>query len=451
MFNQIESISLLSGYYLYLESSYPRAPNDVARLYSPVYQHQDNHSVACFQFYYHMYGKAIGSLRIYIKEKSQLFKRSVWEVVGDQGDNWFAGQVEIYPSSVLKPFQIVIEGELGHGHQGDIAIDDLQLNLGKKCSELNNSTSIDLEIVTEFPDTESENSTVIEDIVYNTSESPLSQGLISKQPNSTLSLVNATVVKSTTAKSVINDSNYRKFNDIVRSIFKIKKTTKANNESTPTSTMPTTKGTIKVLATTTVSPNNTGSNSTKPDKHWWIQLHEHVNEAIRQREILLNNLKNATKPLTLSTKPYNVTEKLAVTSSMVSTTTRIPLVTNITPNASLSKLVKPLASNQHSSSSITTDPIKASSSSSSYVLLITLTALALLIVVIITTLYAYKPIIIGGSSNFVATFASRCKLFHGINDDDSEMLMIDENTGSNCAMTFDNLTDGVVTLQSNGN
>lgn len=130
----------ISGYYLYMESSYPRVPNDVARLFSPVYVHNVNAPYACFEFSYHMYGKAVGSLRLYMKERGQVLKElsPKWELIGDQGDQWTTVQIHLEPSNENNslPFQIVFEGQLGYGHQGDVAIDDLKMTLGQKCSKL---------------------------------------------------------------------------------------------------------------------------------------------------------------------------------------------------------------------------------------------------------------------------------------------------------------------------
>ncbi|GFS52607.1 MAM and LDL-receptor class A domain-containing protein 1 [Trichonephila inaurata madagascariensis] len=42
------------GFYLYMEASAPRAVNDTARLFSPVYPPE--YSGGCFIFWYHMFG-----------------------------------------------------------------------------------------------------------------------------------------------------------------------------------------------------------------------------------------------------------------------------------------------------------------------------------------------------------------------------------------------------------
>ncbi|GIY32544.1 hypothetical protein CEXT_576061 [Caerostris extrusa] len=42
------------GFYLYMEASAPRAVNDTARLFSPVFP--SDYSGGCFVFWYHMYG-----------------------------------------------------------------------------------------------------------------------------------------------------------------------------------------------------------------------------------------------------------------------------------------------------------------------------------------------------------------------------------------------------------
>lgn len=103
--------------------------------------------MACFQFYYHMYGMSIGTLRIFIKEKDQSTPlEPSWELTGNQGEQWLTGQIEIRPKNVrnLKPFQIIIEGIIGFGHQGDIAIDDLSLILGKSCTSISTNSTVEI-------------------------------------------------------------------------------------------------------------------------------------------------------------------------------------------------------------------------------------------------------------------------------------------------------------------
>ena len=45
----------------------------------------------CLQFWYHMKGKDIGSLKVYIQTNKT--KTLVWNTTGAQGDKWKFGQV----------------------------------------------------------------------------------------------------------------------------------------------------------------------------------------------------------------------------------------------------------------------------------------------------------------------------------------------------------------------
>uniref|UniRef100_A0A8C6T6G2 MAM domain-containing protein n=1 Tax=Neogobius melanostomus TaxID=47308 RepID=A0A8C6T6G2_9GOBI len=108
------------GHYLYIETSRPRVPGDKARLLTPTY---------CFSFYYHMYGKHIGSLIVFLRQKSPSpTDTQVWSLNGNQGDRWKQARVNIQPMSA---FQMVIEGVRGAGIEGDIAIDDISIEEGE--------------------------------------------------------------------------------------------------------------------------------------------------------------------------------------------------------------------------------------------------------------------------------------------------------------------------------
>lgn len=78
------------GHYMYLESS-SRFENDTARLISPFYDKNDNNT--CFEFYYHMYGATMGTLRVYLKKANDSWefeaKNAFFERSGNQGDRWY--------------------------------------------------------------------------------------------------------------------------------------------------------------------------------------------------------------------------------------------------------------------------------------------------------------------------------------------------------------------------
>lgn len=94
--SRILSLLLLNailGYYMYIESS-SRNPNDTAKLISPIYPKMPNSSV-CFEFYYHMFGITMGSLRVYLKKISEPWNLTASKAFfvrsGNQGNKWYRG------------------------------------------------------------------------------------------------------------------------------------------------------------------------------------------------------------------------------------------------------------------------------------------------------------------------------------------------------------------------
>uniref|UniRef100_A0A8C6TQZ3 MAM domain containing glycosylphosphatidylinositol anchor 2 n=1 Tax=Neogobius melanostomus TaxID=47308 RepID=A0A8C6TQZ3_9GOBI len=126
------------GFYMYIETSRPRKEGDQARLVSPQFNvaPKNPYSITnppayCFGFFYHMYGKHIGTLNALLKQKGQTTATAespVWSLTGNQGDRWKQAKVSIHPTS---SFQVVLEGVRGPGIEGDIAVDDVTLEEGE--------------------------------------------------------------------------------------------------------------------------------------------------------------------------------------------------------------------------------------------------------------------------------------------------------------------------------
>uniref|UniRef100_A0A8C2ZDP4 MAM domain containing glycosylphosphatidylinositol anchor 2a n=1 Tax=Cyclopterus lumpus TaxID=8103 RepID=A0A8C2ZDP4_CYCLU len=126
------------GFYMYIETSRPRLEGDKARLLSPTFNMNSKTSLPsssstsssssvtyCFAFYYHMYGKHVGALNVFLRQKAQtVTDTSVWSLIGNQRDRWRQAKVNIHPTAA---FQIVMEGVRGTGIEGDIAIDDVTI------------------------------------------------------------------------------------------------------------------------------------------------------------------------------------------------------------------------------------------------------------------------------------------------------------------------------------
>lgn len=93
------------GYYMYIESS-SRFENDTARLISPFYDKTENNT--CFEFYYHMYGATMGTLRVYLKKADEPWefdpKRAFFEKTGNQGDEWFRSVTSL--GAIDQDFQV---------------------------------------------------------------------------------------------------------------------------------------------------------------------------------------------------------------------------------------------------------------------------------------------------------------------------------------------------------
>ena len=74
-------ISPGNGKYAYLEASFPRRHGDNARLLSPIMQ-----GAKCMSFMYHMYGRFMGSLVIYMKTNSN--ETVEWIKTGNHPNRW---------------------------------------------------------------------------------------------------------------------------------------------------------------------------------------------------------------------------------------------------------------------------------------------------------------------------------------------------------------------------
>ncbi|XP_040916690.1 MAM domain-containing glycosylphosphatidylinositol anchor protein 2 isoform X3 [Toxotes jaculatrix] len=127
------------SFYMYIETSRPRLEGDKARLLSPTFNMNSktsssssavsNNPTYCFAFFYHMYGKHIGALNVFLRQKGQMVTdTSVWSLTGNQGDRWRQAKVNIHPTTA---FQVVMEGVRGAGIEGDIAIDDVTIEEGE--------------------------------------------------------------------------------------------------------------------------------------------------------------------------------------------------------------------------------------------------------------------------------------------------------------------------------
>lgn len=74
----------------------PQKPRDRAWLMSEKFAGLG--TTRCVKFWYHMYGADIGHLRVRIFDPTQQTNRMVFDLVGDQGNNWQSGQTSFSSS-----------------------------------------------------------------------------------------------------------------------------------------------------------------------------------------------------------------------------------------------------------------------------------------------------------------------------------------------------------------
>ncbi|XP_041944947.1 MAM and LDL-receptor class A domain-containing protein 2 isoform X2 [Alosa sapidissima] len=113
------------GHYVYLESSHPSKPGDMAQLNSPLVPPVGQYGY-CLTVWYHMFGARVGSLKVFVKNIETGAKTLVWEKKQSQSDLWQAMRHHVVAEEV---HQIVLEASVG-GEGGDIAVDDIVFTPG---------------------------------------------------------------------------------------------------------------------------------------------------------------------------------------------------------------------------------------------------------------------------------------------------------------------------------
>ncbi|XP_035228477.1 MAM and LDL-receptor class A domain-containing protein 1-like [Stegodyphus dumicola] len=122
------------GHYIFVSSYEGNQSNyeRIARIQSPV-MNSFAPEVACFSFYYHMFGVDVGELRVIVvamkDQNTPLGKQVIWRRKGTQPDKWLR-----FRDTLAGDIRIEIEAEGGSGFVGSIAIDDIVMSLGA-CSK----------------------------------------------------------------------------------------------------------------------------------------------------------------------------------------------------------------------------------------------------------------------------------------------------------------------------
>ena len=76
---------------MYIETSSPRQPGEVARLISP---RVDVAGPSCLRFAYHMFGSSVGQLSVFVDNRQDGW-RLAWNQTGDMGSVWREDRVEV--------------------------------------------------------------------------------------------------------------------------------------------------------------------------------------------------------------------------------------------------------------------------------------------------------------------------------------------------------------------
>lgn len=116
------------GSYLYLEAN-AGVPGQQAEMVSPVLNAVEG---LCIRFWYNMYGADIGNLTVIAQEDLQPNNSlRLWSMSGNQGQGWKVAEVSV-PGHIIWTYnmRVYIQGTLGNGYYGDIAIDDIGSTTG---------------------------------------------------------------------------------------------------------------------------------------------------------------------------------------------------------------------------------------------------------------------------------------------------------------------------------
>jgi surface protein len=117
------------SFYMYTEASSPNYPSKIAMFTSDCINLSGEAS-ANFDFDYHMYGGAMGTLKLQIESPSESGNWvDLWSLSGDQGNAWNTQSVSLnaYVGNVVK---LRFHGTTGSGYTSDMAIDKLSITTG---------------------------------------------------------------------------------------------------------------------------------------------------------------------------------------------------------------------------------------------------------------------------------------------------------------------------------
>ncbi|XP_022800392.1 MAM and LDL-receptor class A domain-containing protein 1-like [Stylophora pistillata] len=102
------------GSFVYTEASWPRKAGETARLVGGPFS-----GIMCMRFFYHMYGRHIADLQIYLREDG--LENFIWGRFKNQGNTWRYSNVTVFGSN----YTIIFAARVGKSYQGDIALDEI--------------------------------------------------------------------------------------------------------------------------------------------------------------------------------------------------------------------------------------------------------------------------------------------------------------------------------------
>ena len=85
-------LTCLPGYYIYAETSWPRKSGQTARLTEGPFS-----GIKCMRFYYHMYGRHVADLQIYLSEDEM--ENYIWGRYKNQGNTRRYSNVTVFGSN----------------------------------------------------------------------------------------------------------------------------------------------------------------------------------------------------------------------------------------------------------------------------------------------------------------------------------------------------------------
>ncbi len=114
-----------SGFYVYTETSSPRAPGDTAILEGPCLD-LSGESSATLTFWYSMFGSSMGTLDVEVSTDCASWT-NVFTISGDQGTAWIESNIDLASYVGSSSVKVRFRGIRGSSWRGDIAVDDISV------------------------------------------------------------------------------------------------------------------------------------------------------------------------------------------------------------------------------------------------------------------------------------------------------------------------------------